>query len=193
MMMISALYGIAFFMVSATITDPIVTVDDQRAIVEHNQSEPELVAAQVVVVDACAGEETKQQDDANGMVLVVPQDVIVVDGEAIVQVPPKASVTIVNTIKDTMLNYKHWTGTYSPDLFNIFINDVLVAADESYILESFDTPFTVSFDYSFMKGMRKGTRRYTCTFNDISEQANLTFSWLEKNKIILDNAVIAEE
>jgi hypothetical protein len=135
--------------------------------------------------------ETNQNDSGEALCALQAESTDVVDEEHLND-SKIASVTIVAGIKEDMLKYKHWTGSYSPDVFNLFINDVPVPVDGSYVLESPEKPFVVSFDYSFMKGMRKGTKRYTCTLEDACAQANITFSWLEKNKIILDNGVVIE-
>src|SRR5436190_1520943 len=49
-------------------------------------------------------------------------------------------VIITNAIEPDMLKYKHWTGTYSPDLFVITINGTAIDKGQTYTLDSPDTP-----------------------------------------------------
>jgi hypothetical protein len=102
-------------------------------------------------------------------------------------------VIITNTIEPDMLKYKHWTGTYSPDVFNITINGTAIDKGQSYTLDSAENSLIVQFDYSFMNGMRKGTKKVTYQMNTDCTDAKLTFSWLDTYKIIIDNATPIKE
>lgn len=104
--------------------------------------------------------------------------------------PIATPVTLSNNIEPTMLKYKHWTGTYSPDTFNMCVNGILVAPGETCVISNPTEPFSINFDYSFMNGMRTGSKTFSCTINENSTHIALTFSWLEPNKIILDNATV---
>jgi len=99
-------------------------------------------------------------------------------------------VTITNGIEVDMLNYKHWTGTYSPDVFTVYINDTIVEQGQTYTLTDSKTPVVIRFDYSFMNGIRKGTKTVTYAINDKATTATVTFSWLDTHKILLDNAIL---
>lgn len=102
-------------------------------------------------------------------------------------------IIITNAIDPAMLAYKHWTGTYSPEIFTISINNTLVAAGETYALTSADTELVVQFDYSFMNGIRKGSKKISYQMNKEVTEAKLTFSWLDTWKVIIDNAVPVKE
>ena len=103
-------------------------------------------------------------------------------------------ITITNAIEPTMLAYKHWTGTYSPEIFTISINDTQIAAGETYTLDSSnDIPLIVQFDYSFMNGIRKGSKKISYQINKECTHASLTFSWLDTWKVIIDNATPLKE
>ena len=103
-------------------------------------------------------------------------------------------ITIINAIEPAMLAYKHWTGTYSPEIFTVSINDTQVAVGETYTLDSSsDVPLVVQFDYSFMNGIRKGSKKIFYQINKECTQANLTFSWLDTWKVIIDNATPLKE
>ena len=109
-------------------------------------------------------------------------------------VAEKKLIAITNAIEPSMLAYKHWTGTYSPELFTIMINDTQVAAGETYSLDlSNDSALVVQFDYSFMNGIRKGSKKITYQMNKECTQATLTFSWLDTWKVIIDGATPLKE
>ena len=103
------------------------------------------------------------------------------------------SVTITNGIEPSMLSYKHWTGTYSPDVFTVYINDTTIEPGQTYTLADSKTPIVIRCDYSFMNGIRKGTKTTTYTMNDQITTAIVTFSWLDTHKILLDNATLSLE
>lgn len=102
-------------------------------------------------------------------------------------------VTITNAIQPSMLSYKHWTGTYSPDVFMVYINDTMIEQGQTYTLADSKTPVVIRFDYSFMNGMRKGTKSTTYNMDNQTTTATLTFSWLDTNKVLLDNATLSPD
>jgi hypothetical protein len=102
----------------------------------------------------------------------------------------KEMITITNNITPEMLQYKHWTGTYSPENFTLSINDTKVNIGESYTLTNINDPLVITFDYSFMNGMRKGGKKVSYTMKENITTASLSFSWLEDHKIIIDNATL---
>lgn len=103
------------------------------------------------------------------------------------------AVTITNRIEPSMLSYKHWTGTYSPDVFMVYINDTIIEQGQTYTLADSKTPVVIRFDYSFMNGMRKGTKSTTYNMHNQTTTATLTFSWLDTNKVLLDNATLSPD
>ena len=103
------------------------------------------------------------------------------------------SIIITNAIEPTMLEYKHWTGKYTPDIFTLSINNTPVCPGETYTLESVDTPLTVHIDYSFKNGYRKGSKTISYKLNKDVTQATLTFSWVDPCKVIIDNATLVTE
>lgn len=105
----------------------------------------------------------------------------------------QAPIIITNAIEPKMLQYKHWTGTYSPELFNVMIDNTLISSGETYTLKSTEEPLIVQFDYSFMNGIRKGSKKIFYQLNKDCKQATLTFSWLDTFKIIIDNATPIKE
>jgi len=107
--------------------------------------------------------------------------------------PTEQPVIITNNISQDMLAYKHWTGTYSPEKFILYINDTIVESGQTYILTNASAPLTIHFDYSFMKGMHKGTKKSSFLLHEKSTTVNLTFSWLNTWKVIADNATPLKE
>ena len=104
-----------------------------------------------------------------------------------------APITLTNAITPDMLRYKHWTGTYSPEQFDLYINGTKISQGESYTLTDAEQSFIISFDYSFMNGMRKGTKKFSYQMKESSTDATLTFSWLEHYKVLIDNATPIKE
>ena len=96
-------------------------------------------------------------------------------------------VVITNAIDADMLKYKHWTGTYSPETFTITVNGTEVAQGAQHTLPPETKNLDVSFSYSFMNGMRTGTKTASYQLNEHSTQANITFSWKDDKKVLIDN------
>ncbi len=102
-------------------------------------------------------------------------------------------ITFTNAIEPAMLKYKHWTGTYSPEEFTLSLNGTPVPCGQTYTLASADTPLTVQFDYSFMNGIRKGSKKISYAVQKECTQATITFSWLDTWKVLIDNATPIKE
>jgi hypothetical protein len=98
-----------------------------------------------------------------------------------------SSVTITNNIQPDMLTYKHWTGKYNPDSFKVFVNDTEIAQGAALEIPSETKTVNLKFDYSFVNGKRTGSHTVSYKLNDDITQANITFSWDNDNKIIIDN------
>jgi hypothetical protein len=97
------------------------------------------------------------------------------------------SITITNAIKPSMLEYKHWTGTYKPEVFTITINNTEVAQGEQHVLPAETKNVDVQFSYSFMNGMRKGTKTVSYQLHENITQADITFSWKDDWQVLVDN------
>jgi hypothetical protein len=102
-------------------------------------------------------------------------------------------IKITNAIEPSMLAYKHWTGTYSPETFTVKVNGTEVAQGACYELKETDSSVDISYAYSFMSGMRTGTKTVTYKLNENSTQANITFSWKDSWKVLVDNGVAVKE
>jgi|SRR4030095_2491880 len=101
--------------------------------------------------------------------------------------PEQAPITITNAIEPSMLAYKHWTGTYSPDKFVITINGTEVTHGASYTITTIKDPLEISYSYSFMNGMRSGAKKVSYQLNENSTHAQITFSWKDNWKVLVDN------
>jgi hypothetical protein len=103
-------------------------------------------------------------------------------------------VIVKNSITPTMLAYAHWTGTYSPTLFEIEVNGSRLEQDaQTKIALDQNNNFTVSYRYSFMNGYKTGARKVTFSVkpeNNIPENniIELGFSWKNKWHVISDQA-----
>ena len=96
-------------------------------------------------------------------------------------------ITITNAIEPSMLAYKHWTGTYSPETFTIAVNGTEIAQGAQYTLSADTNTVDVQCNYSFMNGMRKGTKTVSYQLHENITQANITFSWKDDWQVIVDN------
>jgi hypothetical protein len=97
-------------------------------------------------------------------------------------------ITINNNIDNTMLSYKHWTGTYKPNKFHIFINDKEIT-NKAYISTIADDQIlTIVYEYEFMNGYRTDKRQITFSLDDDIDTINLTFSWHDKWHLLCDHA-----
>lgn len=103
------------------------------------------------------------------------------------------SITITNAIESSMLAYKHWTGTYSPDTFTIYINGVEVAQGAQYTLSAEASTIDIKYFYSFMNGMRTGTKTVSYQLHENITHANITFSWKDNWKVLVDNGTALKE
>ncbi len=99
----------------------------------------------------------------------------------------QSSIAITNAIEPSMLAYKHWTGTYSPDKFTLTINGVEVAQGANCTITTTKEPLEISYSYSFMNGMRTGAKTVSYQLNENIAHARITFSWKDNWKVIVDN------
>jgi hypothetical protein len=133
---------------------------------------------------------------ANGGKTTETTEITTIAGESQPTAPAveqQASITITNAIDQSMLPYKHWTGTYTPDVFTVQINGTEIAQGAQYTLAHTQDPIEISFDYSFMNGTRKGSKKVSYTLNENSTDATITFSWKDTHKLILSNATPIQE
>lgn len=104
--------------------------------------------------------------------------------------PTSMPITITNAIDADMLKYKHWTGTYSPEIFTVQIDGTEVAQGAQHTIPAETKTIDVMFSYSFMNGMRTGSKTVSYQLNENITQANITFSWKEDRKILVDNGTL---
>jgi hypothetical protein len=135
--------------------------------------------------------ETQQLLTANETTIISESD-IVTDNTIVEQQQPQ-SITITNGIKPDMLAYKHWTGTYTPDEFTVTINGVSIAQGAQHTLPADTTNIDLQYHYSFMNGMRSGTKTVSYQLHENVSTACITFSWKDDWKLLLDNATAIKE
>ena|SRR5579872_4741016 len=104
----------------------------------------------------------------------------------------ETSITIKNAIEPNMIAYKHWTGTYDPDTFTITINGVEVAQGAEHTIPATQDPITIRYDYSFVNGKRTGAKVVSYQLNENITEANITFSWNNDWRVVVDNATPIE-
>ena len=104
-----------------------------------------------------------------------------------------APIIITNAIEPNMLEYKHWTGKYSPDTFTITVNGITIDQQKTCELPAHTTTVEIGYTYSFMNGMKTGGRKILYQVNENITQAQITFNWKDDWRIILDNGKAVKE
>lgn len=107
--------------------------------------------------------------------------------------PTASAITITNAIAPSMLEYKHWTGKYSPDVFTVSVNGTEVATGTTCEIPGDSSTIEVGYTYSFMNGMRSGGKKISYQLNENIAQANITFDWKNDWRVIVDNAKAIKE
>lgn len=102
------------------------------------------------------------------------------------------TITIKNDIEPSMLQYKHWTGTYKPSIFVITINGQTIEQGKEYQVTATDNMLEIGYNYSFMNGMRTGAKIVKFQIEKNTEPLNLTFSWDNEWRVIIDHATPLE-
>jgi hypothetical protein len=98
------------------------------------------------------------------------------------------TITIKNGITPSMLAYAHWTGTYTPSIFTLEVNDKTLALGEQIVTPLIDDTFTASYYYSFMNGYKSGARKVTLKVDHETPFVELGFSWKSEWHVISDQA-----
>lgn len=99
-------------------------------------------------------------------------------------------ITITNAIEPSMLEYKHWTGKYSPESFSITINGIEIESGKTAEIPAGSKTVEIGYAYSFMNGMKSGGRKISYELHENSTQAQITFNWKDDLRIILDNGKV---
>jgi len=107
--------------------------------------------------------------------------------------PANSPITITNAIEPSMLEYKHWTGKYSPEQFAISVNGAEIETGKTCNIPANATTVEIGYTYSFMNGMKSGGRKISYQLNENISQANITFDWKDDWRIILDNGKAVKE
>ena len=113
--------------------------------------------------------------------------------EAVTPVVVAQSITVTNSIEPHMLEYKHWTGKYSPEQFSISINGVAIESGKTCEIPANSKTIDIGYSYSFMNGMKSGGRKISYQLNENISQANITFNWKDDWRVVVDNGKAVKE
>lgn len=102
-------------------------------------------------------------------------------------------ITITNAIEPKMLEYKHWTGKYSPELFTLSVNGLEVEQGKSCNVPADASTVEIAYTYSFMNGMRTGGKKISYQLNENITQADITFDWKDDWRVIINNGKAIKE
>lgn len=97
------------------------------------------------------------------------------------------TITITNAIESKTIDYDYW-GKRTPESFTIHINDVEVKQGETHEISKENKEFKITYSYSFVSGMYKGSEEITYNIDDLADQETLTFSWNETWRVHVSNA-----
>jgi len=104
-----------------------------------------------------------------------------------------APIIITNAIEPSMLEYKHWTGKYSPEQFAISINGTEIESGKTCAIPSNATTVEIGYTYSFMNGMKSGGRKISYQLNENITHVNITFDWKNEWRVVVDNGKATKE
>lgn len=107
--------------------------------------------------------------------------------------PAITSITITNAIEPSMLEYKHWTGKYSPEQFAITINGTEIETGKTCDIPANATTVEIGYTYSFMNGMKSGGRKISYQLDENTSQVNISFDWKDDWRVIIDNGKALKE
>lgn len=102
-------------------------------------------------------------------------------------------ITITNAIEPKMLEYKHWTGKYSPDKFSISVNGTEIEQGKTRSIPANTQTVEIGYTYSFMNGMKSGGRKISYQLDENITQANITFNWKDDWRVMIDNGKAVKE
>jgi hypothetical protein len=103
------------------------------------------------------------------------------------------SITITNAIEQSMLEYNHWTGKYSPEQFAISINGVEIELGKTYEIPAQTKTVEIGYTYSFMNGIKSGGRKISYQLDENISHANITFNWKDNWRVLIDNGKAVKE
>jgi hypothetical protein len=129
-------------------------------------------------------------DQKEGALAVAPENPEI----TLTAVAQKAQpITIINSIEPSMLEYKHWTGKYSPEQFAITINGAETEIGKTVEIPANSKTVEIGYTYSFMNGMKSGGRKISYALNENITQANITFDWKNDWRVMIDNGKAIKE
>ncbi len=147
--------------------------------IELTQTENEAIQQIVAVLD-------KENE------LTVTTEIPEANPTAVTAIAPQP-IIITNSIEPSMLEYKHWTGKYSPDEFSISVNGVEIETGKTCEISTGSKTVEIGYTYSFMNGMKSGGKKISYQLNENITQAHISFNWKDDWRIIVDNGKAIKE
>lgn len=141
---------------------------------------------------ACQDQEIKEL--ATTLACQINETSPIDDNEDSKEITPQAHlISITNGIEPKMLEYKHWTGKYSPESFTLSVNGIEIAQGKTCEIAMDNSIVEVTYSYSFMNGMRTGNKRISYQLNENITQAHITFDWKDDWRVIINNGKAIKE
>jgi hypothetical protein len=178
--MLSYLFLIAVAATSVDLPSTDITDQDASSLAESSKDRQELEELVTVLMR----EEPPLEVVANS------DETIPTESTVVLATTP---ITITNAIEPSMLEYKHWTGKYSPDTFSISVNGTQIEQGKTVEVPAATKTVDIRYDYSFVNGMKVGGRTISYELNENITQANISFSWKDDWRVMVDNGVAVKE
>lgn len=102
------------------------------------------------------------------------------------ETPSASTITIKNNITPTMLKY--WS--YSPTSFSVKVNNEPLEPGSSKTITRDGNKVIVTYQCSFQNGAYKSAKEVEYEIQPDAKEANLTFSWNEKQRVVLSDSKI---
>lgn len=143
----------------------------------------EIEELQEIAVLLTTEENTLEKEDSTA-------ETVAINEKIEIQAQP---IIVINAIEPSMLEYKHWTGKYSPESFTISVNGKEVEAGNKCEIPANSTMVEIGYTYSFMNGIKSGGRKISYQLNENITQANITFNWQNDWRVIVDSGKAIKE
>lgn len=104
------------------------------------------------------------------------------------QSPAKRTITITNAMLDALPAYKHWSGTYKPDIFELKVAGKIIKPGEKTTLTlASNEPIEVEY-YSKFENGRQTRKRVALEPAQDQKEFKVQFEWHDKYRIKIPGA-----
>lgn len=98
----------------------------------------------------------------------------------------KKTITLKNSITPEMLTCSHWTGNHKPESFSLIVDGTPLKEGETKELSSDKNEVEINYQYSFAKGLYKGSRTCKVQVPTNATIHSLAFSWKKEPRVWIE-------